>query len=261
MRRSKINLLVDAATLVAMLAMVCTGLIIRYILPPGSGGHGGGRGLVLWGMDRHEWGGLHFWLAVAVVGLLLVHVVLHWPWIMGVVRRLGGGKASSPSARREVLYGFGFLSILVLLVGGFYWDSGRNVKTVFGQSGSRESRRAIGVDQDHPHTSAERCEGDQRPTPFLSSRHVEATGHRREDPGQRPARGRGDRSIRGDMTLQEVADQTGATVDRIKTLLRLPGDTSIHERVGRLRRVHGFQMSDLRRITTGAGGEQRSHAE
>ena len=44
MRRNKLNFLIDALALLAMLGMIATGLVIRYVLPAGSGGHGRGGG-------------------------------------------------------------------------------------------------------------------------------------------------------------------------------------------------------------------------
>ena len=30
---------------------------------------------------RHEWGGVHFYLAVIFAVLMLIHIILHWTWI------------------------------------------------------------------------------------------------------------------------------------------------------------------------------------
>ncbi|MBM4086468.1 MAG: DUF4405 domain-containing protein [Planctomycetes bacterium] len=74
---------------VNILALMATGVILRWVLPPGSGGgHGfrGGRGprtepktFLDWG--RHDWGDAHFWLAVIFTCMIVVHLVLNWPWI------------------------------------------------------------------------------------------------------------------------------------------------------------------------------------
>ena len=64
MRRNTLNFLVDALTLLAIFVMIATGLVIRFILPPGTGGGHGGAGLLLWGMGRHDWGDVHFWTSV-----------------------------------------------------------------------------------------------------------------------------------------------------------------------------------------------------
>ena len=83
MQRQLLNFFVDLVALLAMLGMVATGLMIRYLLPPGSRG---GHGLTLWSLDRHEWGDIHFWLAVALLTLLVLHVALHWEWVCAVLQ-------------------------------------------------------------------------------------------------------------------------------------------------------------------------------
>ncbi|MEX0844285.1 MAG: DUF4405 domain-containing protein, partial [Balneolaceae bacterium] len=48
-----------------------------YILPPGSGSAN------IWGLTRHEWGDIHFWIAVIFAVTITVHLILHLPWIKG----------------------------------------------------------------------------------------------------------------------------------------------------------------------------------
>lgn len=59
--------------------MAATGLIIRYRLPPGSRG---GHGLSIWGWTRHDWGDLHTWFAYATCAFVVIHLILHWKWLM-----------------------------------------------------------------------------------------------------------------------------------------------------------------------------------
>lgn len=89
MKRNSLNFTVDLAAFLILLAVVFTGFVMEYVLPPGSGG--GGRGLgqgrnareikQLWSMTRHEWGDIHFLLAIIFVILMAVHIALHWGWI------------------------------------------------------------------------------------------------------------------------------------------------------------------------------------
>jgi Domain of unknown function (DUF4405) len=99
MKRPHLNFLVDAASFAAFLLLLSTGLILRYQLPPGSGeleGHGSGRGAanriitLLWGQTRHDWGEIHYWVAVALMAMLAVHLFLHWKWIVCIVRGTHG---------------------------------------------------------------------------------------------------------------------------------------------------------------------------
>ena len=89
MKKPTINFIVDCIGLVAFLGQVVTGYIIRYILPPGSGGRGralhGGQGeehiKTLLSLGRHDWGDIHFYLAITFVIFALLHIYLHWTWI------------------------------------------------------------------------------------------------------------------------------------------------------------------------------------
>jgi hypothetical protein len=94
MRRSTLHFIVDSISLVNLLLLATTGAVMRWVLPPGSGGRQGqgfrgGRGpgpggeqvKQLLGLGRHDWGDIHFILALVFLGLILVHLVLHWTWI------------------------------------------------------------------------------------------------------------------------------------------------------------------------------------
>ena len=86
MKRTNVNFLVDALSLVALVLLAVTGAIIRYVLPAGSG-----HGSALWGLDRHGWGHVHFWIAVAFCVAMVVHLVLHWGRPGRRARRPGQG--------------------------------------------------------------------------------------------------------------------------------------------------------------------------
>jgi len=97
MKRSSVNFIIDLVTFLDMLGLIFTGFVIKYILPPGSGGRGrmlrGGRGTgeeirSLWSMTRHEWGDIHFYFAVVFTALIVVHIVLHWGWIKAYIKSL-----------------------------------------------------------------------------------------------------------------------------------------------------------------------------
>jgi hypothetical protein len=56
-----------------------------------------------------------------------------------------------------------------------------------------------------------------------------------------------DESIRGSMTLGEVAKTHGVTTEALKARLGLPADIADDQRLGRLGREHGLSMDDVRR--------------
>jgi hypothetical protein len=98
-RRTTLNFVIDLVSFLNLLGLAVTGFIMKYILPPGTGGlgrglhSGGGRGehiKELWSMTRHEWGRIHFYLAILFIILMFVHIVLHWGWIKNYFKSLFG---------------------------------------------------------------------------------------------------------------------------------------------------------------------------
>jgi len=119
MKKAAINVWLNILALVNFLALAATGAIMRWVLPPGTGGRHaqgaglgrgwrGGRGALdstdpeagpiktLLGWGRHDWGDLHFWLAVSLVVVIVVHIVLHWSWVRANILR------RKPSSRDRI---------------------------------------------------------------------------------------------------------------------------------------------------------------
>jgi tellurite resistance protein TehA-like permease len=95
MSRSMVNFILDLVAFLNLLCLVLTGFILKYILPPGSAG-GYGRGFrsgrggeavsaeqirEFLSLGRHDWGDVHFYLALLFVVLMIIHIILHWTWI------------------------------------------------------------------------------------------------------------------------------------------------------------------------------------
>jgi len=98
MKRTTLNFIIDLVAFFDLLGLAFTGFIMKYILPPGTSGRGrqlhDGRGSEhikeLWSMTRHEWGDIHFYLAVIFAVLMVVHIILHWGWIKAYFKSLLG---------------------------------------------------------------------------------------------------------------------------------------------------------------------------
>lgn len=291
--KTKLKFTIDLLAFLLMLSMIGTGLIVRYILPPGSGGRGRWEGLSLWGMDRHDWGDLHFWLALGIVGLLVLHVALHWSWICNYVRRHLGRNTQPAklSKRASVAIGIGFVVLLNGMIIWFMWASNSSVCIIANSIQSSESMShkvdeeewappreelleqadAIHVEGEHDcdkeHSSKQRL-GRGRNSLERRSSHKKSVGRGRYVSGGTSDKGRnagrrgrnssteiaGTATVRGHMTLKEVSNRTGVPVDTIKAALNLPGRVSSKDRLGQLKRKYGFQIEDVRRIVVERGG-------
>lgn len=85
MNKALLNLMIDSLAAALLTAMVGTGYILWFALPPGTN-----RTHTLWGLPRHQWGAVHFWISVALLAALALHVALHWRWLVtGLSKRLG----------------------------------------------------------------------------------------------------------------------------------------------------------------------------
>ncbi len=123
MRRLFDNLLIDVAAAALMIGMLSTGYILRFPLPPGSN-----KSLTLWGLTRHQWGDAHFWISLGLLAVILLHLCLHWQWIViSVKRRLVRAKATPGSSLASGLITFLVLAGVFTL---FAWAAGSGVKTI-----------------------------------------------------------------------------------------------------------------------------------
>ncbi|MFN7022277.1 MAG: DUF4405 domain-containing protein [Phycisphaerales bacterium] len=96
MDKARFNLLIDLLAGALLTAIVATGVVLWFILPPGTN-----RTHQLWGLLRHEWGSVHALLTLVLLVVLAVHVVLHGRWLsIGVGRRLGLGDQAARAPRR-----------------------------------------------------------------------------------------------------------------------------------------------------------------
>lgn len=62
-----------------------SGLLLVFRLPCGKTAN-------LLGLSRHEWGDLHFYIALGVLALMLVHLVLNRAWLTKIAAKGGGWK-------------------------------------------------------------------------------------------------------------------------------------------------------------------------
>ena len=72
----------------AGLAEAVTGFVLWFGFPEGGTGIGraigGARNLTLWGVPKYTWIDIHDWVAIALVAIVVLHVALHWKWILRV---------------------------------------------------------------------------------------------------------------------------------------------------------------------------------
>jgi len=109
--RTAINFTVDCILLGLLAGVVWTGLVIRYVLPPGFRGC---YGWTLWGLSRHDYGTIHYGLSVLLVLLSGIHLGLHWRWFCATIN-------SWVRYRGKSLLAAGIVLLLVLCVASVFF--------------------------------------------------------------------------------------------------------------------------------------------
>lgn len=73
---------------------------------------GSGHSNTIWNLDRHEWGNIHFWIAVLFLLILALHFVLHWKWIVSLTK----GRPLPNSRNRIALGLVGLFALIVIAI-------------------------------------------------------------------------------------------------------------------------------------------------
>lgn len=98
--RKIFNYFLDILLILSGFASTASSYIIWFVLPHGMGFHrsvthcvGGGTGPTgncesFLGYYRYTWIDIHNWTSVALFGIVLIHLLLHWSWIVETTRRI-----------------------------------------------------------------------------------------------------------------------------------------------------------------------------
>ncbi len=222
MKRNTLNYIVDAIGFVAMAFLISTGAIMRFVLPSGSG-----YTLEVWGMDRHTWGHVHFWLGFVFLVVVVAHIVLHWGWIVSVTRGSQKSRAGSRiwMAVIATVVVLALAAIPLLALVGETGESPRRGRSERVQTGAADVERA--------QTETTVGEGERARTADVD-RDIHGADLEHD--------------IHGSMTLRDIEKLTGIPAAHILQELGLSSSVSIDERLGRLRRAHGFEIDEVRAI-------------
>jgi hypothetical protein len=105
MKRNTLVLLIDVVAFVGFLFLTSTGILLRYMLPAGSG-----RWADVWSLSRHDWGDVHFWVSLGFFAVLSLHLLLHWRTALALLR----GRRHEGSNWRVMLGAVGLAAVLLL---------------------------------------------------------------------------------------------------------------------------------------------------
>lgn len=223
--KGKLNFIIDVLMFLLLAAITGLGFLMKYVLIPGKdrvAHFGRFVDLYFLGLDRHEWGGLHLILGFVLLGLLVLHIVLHWNSIQCLFRRLINGE----SWRGPLLFAFSAVSLFLF---------------AFPFLIRIEIREAAAGSHVHHHASAEMNDGPAR-------HEMPGADHSASDQPDRSDPAASALQIQGRMTLIQVSEQYHVPVASIVSGLHIDDSVSPNTQLGYLRKRYGFHMSDVIRL-------------
>ena len=85
-RRNALNYWIDLAMFLLMIGIAFIGILLGFVIPKGE--RFSDKAKSFWGIGRHDWGDIHLWLSLTFVVLLIVHLWLHWGWIVATTKQV-----------------------------------------------------------------------------------------------------------------------------------------------------------------------------
>ena len=239
MKKSSLFLLIDLLMFLFLSLMAGLGLMIKYVLVPGSKRwdiYGRNVDLSFLGMDRHGWGTVHLICAIFFVAMLVLHIILHWKTLVAYVCKIVKTKTEA----NILIITFVFL-LFFLIIFPFMID----LKVT--ELGDGRDRFLHGTEQQHIPAAARREQNISSGTAMEPSEAVtekpekgnQDLEHHDIDP---------DIEVFGSMSLINVSIKYNVPVSHILREMDLPSAISGNEQLGKLRRTYGFKMSDIELI-------------
>jgi len=216
-----------------MAAIAGIGFLMKVVLIPGQDRwikYGKNVEIYVLNLDRHQWGTVHLVIALVLLGLLLLHIILHWKLIVGLFSKL----ITNKSTRKLITVVFVFISVFLFLFAFF-------VKPEIGKIIQGHGRL---VTDENIVSETEIADIHDNKTAVEEDNIIENT----EESHERHNRSDRDIEIRGYMTIGEVSLANDVPSSYIKKKLNIPETVSDNQSLGVLRREYGFRMSDIEKI-------------
>jgi len=206
-----------------MTAMIGIGLLIKYILLPGKERwivYGDNVDLYFLGSDRHEWGTIHLIIGFVLVGLLILHIILHWKMLLALYSKL-----IKKNSRKVITI---VLIIVCMILITFPFLINPNIQE-------------LGRNQRH-NVSLQKNLQKQKINSGLQKYNLN------NDSVKKHHHSKTSIEVRGYMKLSEVASTYNIPCSYLKKNLGIPSSISDDQKLGWLRKKYNFKMSEIELI-------------
>jgi hypothetical protein len=115
--RTDVNFVLDTLLLLLFVALCICSVILEFVFPAGTQADG----WLLWNSSFNEWSRFRFFILASMAAAVVLHVMLHWSWVCGVLssrlRSKLNQKSSAHDEPSRTLWGVGLLIVIVNLIG------------------------------------------------------------------------------------------------------------------------------------------------
>jgi len=246
--------LVDALLFICLVGMVFIGILLGLVISEGPISSGGSKYFL--GLHRHQWGDIHAYLSIAFVVLMVIHLVLSWKWITAKTRQIFK-RGAAPA-----LISITALPFALLLLFWAITPKDADIFRSYG-AGAGEGQRTQWVQPREAPPPVEEPVKEVEIRPARETPPPPEEGVRQDDlrDAERPAVRAvepehfreeehhaqvGSITITGQHTLGDLEKATGIPARTIARGLGLPEAVPMNETLGRLRRLYGFEIQDVR---------------
>jgi len=211
MKKSDWQYLVDSLLFICILGIAVIGFLMGLVIPKGPAAPEKAKYFL--GLHRHQWGNIHFYLSIAFVILVIIHLIFSWKWIKAKALQLFKRKWAM------VLILTVIISILVLFFSWLFYPKVPGAYSGYGVRSAKTAKAKVIKEN----LSAEQDKVLNKE----SKQYINVTGQ---------------------MSLQDLERVSGIPARKIADKLGLPTHDSLNQRLGRLRKQHLFTMQEVRDV-------------
>jgi hypothetical protein len=222
MKKTTTRFWVDAVMFVSLFGLLITGLIMAFFADSGPLVPEASKYFLK--LHRHQWGGIHSCFAIVFTGMLFIHLILEWKWIVGKTRNL--------LKKSWMLIPILLVAVMLVFIS---WalapkDFVQKRKSDFQWQRMRVQKTMEGPNQSVPKPGTDLKEGGRRePCDDIDMKHESL-----------------ENDITGQDSFQSIERKTGIHAGAIIKKAGLPPEISLIERLGRLKRMYNFTIQDIR---------------
>ncbi|MGE3317442.1 MAG: DUF4405 domain-containing protein [Planctomycetaceae bacterium] len=114
MSKTIVNFWLDVCLLLTFVLLGAVSAILQFVFPTGTSA----SGWRLWGFDYVAWRDLQFIILCAFAAEVLLHVMLHWDWVCGVLTTKLLKRKTKTEEGIRTIWGVATLIVLLHLLGG-----------------------------------------------------------------------------------------------------------------------------------------------